>query len=167
MPRLAASLPEEIPELARFLAAADLMAGREISGIEPDPSPQAAAYSGCAFALTDANGEETRAVFRAAKVTPAKAGLFVTLWKRDTCGGTRPYRASDGVDVLYVAARTDDGYGYFTFAARDLAEAGILTAGKSAGKRGFRLYTPWDGQLNATAARAWSWQRRFFTVPGR
>ncbi len=164
MPQPASSASLYPAELTRFLAASGLLAGYELSNVVLDPNPQAVAYSGCSFVLTDATGKQTRAVFRAAKVTPTKAGLFVTLWIRGKDGQTRPYRATDGIDVLYVAAHTADGYGYFRFTAADLLKAKILAGDASAGKRGFRLYTPWDTSLNRTAQNTWSWQQHCFTV---
>ncbi|QXQ10762.1 MepB family protein [Paeniglutamicibacter sp. Y32M11] len=164
MPQPAFSASLYPAELTRFLAASGLLAGYELSNVVLDPNPQAVAYSGCSFVLTDGTGKQNRAVFRAAKVTPTKAGLFVTLWIRGTDGQTRPYRATDGIDVLYVAAHTAGGYGYFRFTAADLLKAKILAGDASAGKRGFRLYTPWDTSLNRTAQNTWLWQQHCFTV---
>ena len=82
-------------------------------------------------------------------------------------GITRPYTADDGVDEFWIAAETRHGYGYFKFPAQELAKAGVLATAKKPGKRGFRLYTPWDTDLNASATKAWAWQRGFFTVLSR
>ena len=103
-------------------------------------------------------------VVRAAKVTPTKAGLFVTLWKRDDSGITRPYSVEDGVDEFWVVTETPNGYGYFAFTAQSLVDSGVLASSAKPGKRGFRLYTPWDTGLNASATKAWAWQRKFFTA---
>ncbi|GAA1496587.1 MepB family protein [Paeniglutamicibacter kerguelensis] len=155
------------PELAKLLGHAPLPAGHGISGYFPDPNPEARAYAGCGFAITRASGTETHVAFRAAKVTPTKAGLFVTLWRRDAEGVTRPYTADDGVDEFWIAAETKHGYGCFKFPARELAKSGVLTTSKKPGKRGFRLYTPWDTDLNASATKVWAWQSGFFTVLSR
>ena len=48
-----------------------------------------------------------------------------------------------------------------------IGEGRRLTTVQKPGKRGFRLYTPWDTDLNASAAKAWAWQRGFFTVLSR
>ncbi|MFJ6416826.1 MepB family protein [Paeniglutamicibacter sp. NPDC091659] len=155
------------PALAKLLAHAPLPAGQGVTGYFPDPNPEARAYSGCSLALNGAHGAEIHVVFRSAKVTPTKAGLFVTLWQRDAGGVTRPYTAGDDVDEFWIAAETKHGYGCFKFPAHELAKAGILATAKKPGKRGFRLYTPWDTDLNAGATKAWAWQRGFFTVLSR
>ncbi|MGB9033278.1 MAG: MepB family protein [Paeniglutamicibacter sp.] len=98
---------------------------------------------------TDALG--TPAVFSSAKVTPTKAGLFTALWQRDENGVTRPYSLSDEVEN-------------FILAAKDLPDHGILATGGKPGKRGFRLYTPWDTGLNRSASATWAWQRAFVTI---
>ena len=155
------------PELSKLLAHAPLTAGQGVTGYFPDPNPEARAYSGCGFVLNGAPAADIHVVFRSAKVTPTKAGLFVTLWQRDAEGVTRPYTAADGVDEFWVAAEVNGGYGYFKFPARELAKAGILATAEKPGKRGFRLYTPWDTDLNASATKTWAWQRGFFTVLSR
>lgn len=152
------------PAFATFLERFPVPAGHVVSSYAPDESPEARAYSGCRFALTGAYGTETRVVFRAAKVTPTKAGLFVTLWKRDDPGITRPYSVEDGVDEFWVVTETPNGYGYFAFTAQSLVDSGVLASSAKPGKRGFRLYTPWDTGLNASATKAWAWQRKFFTA---
>ena len=157
--------PEEyVPELARFLEAGDSVTAGRISGYVPDPNPEARAYAGCSFVVAGTDGIGARTVFRSAKATPTKAGLFTTLWKRDGNGATRPYSLTDGVENFVIAASVPAGYGYFTFTAADLADRGILTTGGKPGKRGFRLYTPWDTVLNKSAGATWAWQRAFFTT---
>ena len=111
---------------------------------------------------TDALGTPT--VFRSAKVTLTKAGLFTALWQRDENGVTRPYALSDEVESFITAASVPDGYGYFTFTAKDLADHGILATGCKPGKRGFWLYPPWDTGLSKSASATWAWQRAFFTI---
>lgn len=164
MPPRVKGVPEILPELERFFKASGVAAGSAISGYTPDPHPEARAYAGCDFFLTAADGSVTRAVFRLAKLTPTKPGLFVTLWKRDEYGQTRPYSQADGVDEFHIAAFTALGYGFFTFTAEDLAEHGVLSSDAKPGKRGFRLYTPSDTGLNPNASKTQAWQRRFFTV---
>lgn len=152
------------PELARFLETSDASAAHRLSGYTPDPNPEARAYAGCSYVLTGTDGICTRTVFRSAKVTPTKAGLFVTLWKRDCNGETRPYSVADDVDAFVIATSTSAGYGYFIFSATDLAGLGILSTSNRPGKRGFRLYTPWDTGLNKSAGATWARQRNFFTA---
>lgn len=164
MPATSANVPVSTPALDRFLACSNILATHRISAFTPDPNPEARAYSGCSYVLTGPDGLSTRTVFRAAKVTPTKAGLFVTLWQRGADGETRPYALTDDVETFIVWAATAAGCGYFHFPAGALAEHGILSGGTRPGKRGFRLYTPWDKNLNANASRTWDWQRNYFTI---
>ncbi|PQZ85949.1 hypothetical protein CQ018_19405 [Arthrobacter sp. MYb227] len=150
--------------LAEVLGSSQLAAGRTVSDFALDPNPEARAYTGCEFSLTNDSGSIARIVFRSAKVTPTKAGLFVTLWKRDSAGVTRPYTAADSIDEFWISAETERGYGVFRFAADALENFGVLRSTKKPGKRGFRLYTPWDENLNSSATKAWAWQHKFFTV---
>ena len=163
------STPEQHipPALARLLSHALLPEGLSITGCVPDPHPEARAYAGCSFRLGGGPGTGLNVVFRSAKVTPTKAGLFVTLWLRDAEGATRPYTPEDGVDEFWVLAETSGGTGHFRFPAGALARHGVLGTDAKPGKRGFRLYTPWDTDLNAGATKAWAWQRGFFTAPSR
>lgn len=135
-----------------------------IFGFSLDQNPEAKAYTGCEFSLLHESGTTTRIIFREAKVTPTKAGLFVTLWKRDGSGITRPYTAADSIDEFWISTATERGYGVFKFPAHALEDFGVLSSDKKPGKRGFRLYTPWDENLNSNASKAWAWQRKFFTV---
>ncbi|MDQ0095682.1 MepB family protein [Paeniglutamicibacter psychrophenolicus] len=157
--------PEDyVPEFARFLENSGFLEAGRISDHVPDPNPEARAYAGCSFVMAGAVGAGTLTVFRSAKVTPTKAGLFTTLWKRDGNGATRPYSLADEAENFIIAASVPYGYGYFTFTATDLANHGILATGGKPGKRGFRLYTPWDTGLNRSAEATWAWQRAFFTI---
>ncbi len=126
MPTPSAPSSNFAPALATFLERFPVPAGHMVSSYAPDESPEARAYSGCWFTLTGAYGTENRVVFRTAKVTPTKAGLFVTLWKRDDSGITRPYSVEDGVDEFWVVTETPNGYGYFAFTAQSLVDFGRI-----------------------------------------
>lgn len=67
--------------------------GLEISNIIEDRECEA--YSGCSFQLNNRNIK-----FRKAKITPNKAGQFVTLWKRNNKKQTEPFRLDDGFDFI-------------------------------------------------------------------
>lgn len=164
MPPATPDPEDHVPEFARFLEASGALATGRVSDFAPDPNPEARAYAGCSFVMAGSDGVGAPTVFRSAKVTPAKAGLFTTLWKRDENGVTRPYSLADRIETFIVAASVPDGYGYFSFTATDLADHGILATGGKPGKRGFRLYTPWDTGLNKSASSTWAWQRAFFTI---
>src|SRR5258708_5952015 len=82
--------------------------------------------------------------FRVAKITPTKIGQFVTLWKRIGNGPTQPYDTSDTVDFFIISTRKDDHFGQFVFPKSVLSEQGILSINGKGGKRGIRVYPPWD-----------------------
>lgn len=154
-------LPQQLSDVLRFEATEST---NGIFSFVLEPSPEARVYAGCDFSLTNGSGTTSRIVFRSAKVTPTKAGLFVTLWKRDESGNTRPYTKADAIDEFWISAENEHGYGLFKFPAEVLEAVGVLNSATKPGKRGFRLYTPWDENLNSSASKAWAWQRKFFTV---
>lgn len=90
---------------------------------------------------------------RTARNTPAKPGAFVAFWCRDTSGTTRPFRDDEVGEGLLVFVSEGDHRGAFRFTAPHLAELGV-TAGRAAGKRGFRVYPEWCADLNRQAERA-------------
>lgn len=157
----AGALPQRLRDILSLEEAGTI---NNVFGFSLDQNPEAKAYAGCEFSLTHNSGANMRIVFRAAKVTPTKAGLFVTLWKRDEFGITRPYSATDSIDEFWISTSTEHGNGVFKFPANALGDFGVLSSEKKPGKRGFRLYTPWDENLNSNATKAWAWQRKFFTV---
>jgi hypothetical protein len=100
--------------------------------------------------------------FRAAKVTPTKTGLFVTLWKRNEAGITCPHDVSDQINYFIISVRKHEKFGHFVFPKAVLLERGILSTETKEGKRGFRVYPPWDEGLNKQALKTQTWQLDFF-----
>jgi len=100
--------------------------------------------------------------FRVAKVTPTKTGLFVTLWKRNAQGITCPHEASDAIDFIVISCRDKNKFGQFVFAKSVLVKEGIITTALKEGKRGFRVYPPWEMDLNKQALKTQKWQAEFF-----
>lgn len=88
---------------------------------------------------------------RTARNTPTKPGAFLAFWRRDSDGKTAPFGDDDAAAGLLVFVEQDGGRGVFRFTAVHLMELGI-TAGKRAGKRGFRVYPKWCTGLNSQAA---------------
>ncbi|GAA1594877.1 MepB family protein [Streptomyces globosus] len=127
----------------------------------PVPEPESAEYAACAFTL---DGRAVR--FRAARTTPRKAGLFVTVWQRSEEGPIRPFDAADGVDLFVVAVRDAGGRGQFVFPAAALCERGVVSRGGSGGKRGFRVYPPWAHTTSRQARATQAWQTRHFLALG-
>ncbi|UYQ94412.1 MepB family protein [Chitinophaga horti] len=114
-------------------------------------------YAACSFTL---NCQHVQ--YREAKITPTKAGQFVTTWKRDENGITIPFDSKDAIDFFIIAVRKDDHFGQFIFPKKILAEKGIITHEDSEGKRGFRVYPPWDAAPNRQAVKSQEWQVLYF-----
>ncbi|MCY7289045.1 MAG: MepB family protein [Cryobacterium sp.] len=88
---------------------------------------------------------------RTARNTPSKPGAFLAFWRRNLDGKTTPFSDDDPAVGLLVFVEQEGGRGVFRFTAAHLSELGI-TAGRRAGKRGFRVYPKWCTGLNAQAA---------------
>ena len=120
------------------------------------PDPEALEYAGGWITV----GKHTF-IFRKAKITPKKTGQFVSLWCRDKkSGSTKPFHESEifqGV-IIYVADPSQDGL--FLFSKKTLIDQKIISdiSGQSPGKRGFRLYPPWDTPTNCQARKSQAWQ---------
>jgi hypothetical protein len=52
--------------------------------------------------------------------------------------------------------------GQFIFPKSVLADKGIVTRNGKEGKRGIRVYPPWDLTTNKQAKRTQSWQTKYF-----
>lgn len=100
--------------------------------------------------------------FRKAKITPTKAGQFVTIWKRNEKGITAPFDISDEYHFYLIATRKDSEFGVFVFPKEVLREKNILSSQVNAGKRGFRVYPSWDVTTNLQARKTQAWQLDYF-----
>jgi hypothetical protein len=114
-------------------------------------------YGACSFVL---NGKMIRQ--RISKITPTKKGQFVTIWKRNHDGITEPFDNTDKFDYLIITARNDENFGQFIFPKSVLAENGIITKNGKIGKRGIRVYPPWDITTNKQALKSQTWQTNYF-----
>jgi hypothetical protein len=114
-------------------------------------------YGACSFGL---NGK--RIQHRVSKITPTKTGQFVTVWKRNKDGITEPFDISDDIDFLIITSRSGDNFGQFIFPKPVLADKGIITQAGKNGKRGIRVYPPWDIATNKQAEKTQSWQTKYF-----
>lgn len=114
-------------------------------------------YDACTFML-----DKRFVIYRAAKVTPTKTGQFVTIWKRKKGGPIEPYNSSDNIDFIIISATTNDRAGQFIFTKSILLEKGILSHRHKEGKRGIRVYPPWDEAINKQAQKTQQWQSAFF-----
>ncbi|MGJ4789471.1 MepB family protein [Leptospira koniambonensis] len=107
------------------------------------------------------NLNKKQVIFRLAKITPKKTGMFVTLWKRNRNQITIPFHKDDNVDLVIVEVRKSDRIGYFVFNKEILIEKGIITSSKE-GKRGFRIYPLWELPSNKQAIASQTWQSHYF-----
>ncbi|MDW3208614.1 MAG: MepB family protein [Reichenbachiella sp.] len=114
-------------------------------------------YGACRYEI---NGKKI--ISRNAKITPKKVGQFVTVWKRSSEGITQPFEESDNFNLLVINVRNEDQLGQFVFPKSILIEKGIITSNKKEGKRGFRVYPPWDEPTNSQATRSQKWQIGYF-----
>ena len=119
-------------------------------------APESSAYDGCSFEI---NG--VGVVFRSAKITPTKTGQFVTVWKRNEQGITQPYKGSDNFDCMVIHVASGLHSGQLILPKTALLTYGIIEGTKS-GKRGFRVYPPWDATNNNQAQKTQKWQLDYF-----
>lgn len=124
---------------------------------EPTAENESIEYGACHFKL---NGNQV--LFRVSKITATKTGQFVTIWKRDDHGVTQPYNETDELDFIIISSRSGENFGQFIFPKAILVEKGIITAKGKDGKRGIRVYPPWDRPTNKPAEKTQSWQTNYF-----
>jgi hypothetical protein len=118
---------------------------------------EGAAYGASTFHLN-----QYQIKFRIAKITPTKIGQFVTLWKRNSAGVTCPFDHSDLIDIVVISTRYKNLFGQFVFPRNVLIEKGIISTKTREGKRGFRVYPPWDKAANKQALKTQNWQLNYF-----
>jgi hypothetical protein len=114
-------------------------------------------YGACTFKL---NGLKIK--YRISKITPTKTGQFVTIWKRGKDGQTEPLNFTDEIDFVIIALQNENNFGQFIFPKSVLIEKGIITAKNKEGKRGIRVYSPWDITTNKQAIKTQLWQTKYF-----
>lgn len=114
-------------------------------------------YGACSFGL---NGKTIQ--HRVSKITPTKTGQFVTIWKRNKDGKTEPFDILDDIDFIIITSKSGDNFGQFIFPKSVLADNGIITKNGKEGKRGIRVYPPWDITTNKQAIKTQSWQTKYF-----
>ncbi|MFD9521908.1 MepB family protein [Streptomyces sp. NPDC059979] len=123
----------------------------------PVPEAESAEYGAHSFTV---DGLFVR--FRVARTTPAKAGQFVTLWKRSPGGPIQPFDVQDPVDLVVVSTRDADGFGQFVFPRDVLRRRGVLSVDGAGGKRAFRVYPPWVAVESRQARGTQAWQADHF-----
>lgn len=118
---------------------------------------EGAEYGACSFKL---NGNSIQ--YRNSKITPTKTGQFVTIWKRNKDGITEPFDIFDDIDFIIITSKSGVNFGQFVFPKSVLADKGIITRNGKEGKRGIRVYPPWDITTNKQALKTQSWQTKYF-----
>lgn len=124
---------------------------------EPKQNAESADYGACTFEL---NGRKVE--YRVSKITPTKVGQFVTIWKRNKEGITEPFDSEDELDFIIVTSKNEHKIGQFIFPKSVLVEMGIISHKGKEGKRGIRVYPPWDSAPSKQAAKTQSWQTKYF-----
>lgn len=114
-------------------------------------------YSACSYELAGKIIE-----YRASKITPLKTGQFVTIWRRNNKGITQPFDSSDKMDFIIISSVKDDDFGLFIFPKSVLLSKGIISQNGEGGKRGIRVYPPWDMVSTKQAENTQSWQKKYF-----
>ena len=124
---------------------------------DPKLNSESAEYGACSFGL---NGKTIQ--HRVSKITPTKTGQFVAIWKRNKDGLTEPFDISDDIDFIIITSKSGNNLGQFIFPSSVLADKGIITRNGKEGKRGIRVYPPWDIATNKQAEKTQSWQTKYF-----
>lgn len=96
-------------------------------------------------------------IHRSAKITPTKTGQFVTIWKRIPGGTIVPFDESDVFTHIIISARKEQQFGQFIFPRKLLLQKNIISGNKQ-GKRGIRVYAPWDEPTSPQAIKTQQWQ---------
>lgn len=114
-------------------------------------------YQSCSFKLNS-----IEIIHRFSKITPTKTGQFVTIWKRNDKGITAPFDLSDNFDFIVITSKSDKNLGQFVFPKAVLLEKGIISNINTSGKRGIRVYPPWDIPTSKQAEKTQLWQTKYF-----
>ncbi|CAO5675255.1 MAG: hypothetical protein HEEMFOPI_00203 [Holosporales bacterium] len=102
-------------------------------------------------------------LFRNAKKTPKKVGMFVTIWKRpnkksEIC----PFDKTDAIDFVIIKSKDEYDDGYFVFPVDVLLRKGIFSNDHQDGKRAIRVYSPNHTTQNLQSTQTQKWQKEYF-----
>ena len=118
---------------------------------------ESANYGACSFELNNKLIQ-----YRVANITPTKIGQFVAVWKRNKEGITAPFDVGDSLDFMIISVRDSENFGQFIFPKSVLVSHGIISQNEKGGKRGIRVYAPWDKPENKQAIKTQAWQVNYF-----
>lgn len=141
--------------LIRFENSISKILGQKLTNITQDQECEE--YSGFNIEIN-----QLKLKFRKAKITPKKAGQFVTLWRRNSEKQTEPFNETDNFDFYIIAAEQEEKFGFFIFPKNVLIVRQILTTNQKEGKRGFRVYPDWTKTENKQAEKTQTWQTNYF-----
>lgn len=99
---------------------------------------------------------------RLAKKTNKKKGQFLSVWTKDDENKNRSFTFKEIEELLVVNIIEGRYYGQFVFPKMILLKQQILMTTENKGKMAFRVYPPWDKDLNNTAAKTQKWQNKYF-----
>ncbi|MCR6642696.1 MAG: MepB family protein [Sporocytophaga sp.] len=119
--------------------------------------PESAEYGACQLTIN-----KRGIIFRVAKTTPTKSGQFVTIWKRVDNGPIQPFDILDDFDLMVISTRKDKLLGQFVFPKSVLLTKGIISGNNKDGKRGIRIYPPWEPVTSKQAEKTQAWQLQYF-----
>lgn len=111
---------------------------------------------------TQFNLDELLFKYREARITPTKLGMFVTFYKRNKSNITIPYDVTDTVDFLVIGIKNSANFGCFIFTKKILLEKDIMSKNNIGGKRGFRVYPPFEKVTSTQAIKTQSWQVEYY-----
>jgi hypothetical protein len=120
-------------------------------------NPESTNYGACSFELNN-----YKIQLRVANITPTKIGQFVAIWKRNNNGITAPFDVADSLDFMIISVRDSEKFGQFIFPKSVLVSKGIVSKNEKGGKRGIRVYAPWDKPENNQAIKTQDWQVNYF-----
>ena len=120
-------------------------------------NPESTNYGACSFELNN-----YKIQYRVANITPTKIGQFVAIWKRNNNGITVPFDVADSLDFMIISVRDSENSGQFIFPKSVLVAKGIVSQNEKGGKRGIRVYAPWDKPENKQAIKTQAWQVNYF-----
>jgi hypothetical protein len=73
-----------------------------------------------------------------------------------------PFHLLDNLDFIIISARSGDHFGQFVFPKFVLLQQGIISGNGKEGKRGIRVYPPWDKPASKQAVQTQQWQTKYF-----
>jgi hypothetical protein len=114
-------------------------------------------YGACSFELNNKIIQ-----YRVANITPTKVGQFVAIWKRNNEGVTAPFDVADSLDFMIISVRDSENFGQFIFPKLVLVSKGIISQNAKGGKRGIRVYAPWEKPISKQAIQTQAWQIPYF-----